>query len=137
MKGLKLILATIATLLSTTYAATYYAAQPANTAGSIKLAIQNVSPALTATQIALPKSDGTGWEGVECTDRTQIEAALALDSYDVSALATVQDGVKKGSCCINAHHEACISIQDQLRSVCEYSGKGDDSILKDGTNCPA
>ena len=134
MKGLKLILATIATLLSTTYAATYYAAQPANT-----VTVASVADLVTlaANQTALPTSNGDAWEAVDCSDRVKIEAALALDSYDTSVLATVADGVKKGSCCINAHHEACIYIQDGLRKNCQYLGKGDNSILTDGTNCPA
>jgi hypothetical protein len=129
MKGLKLILATIATLLSTTYAATYYAAQAANT-----VTVASVADLVTlgANQTAIPETDGSGWKAIDCSSRSDIEAALALDSYSSGA-----DGVKKGSCCINAHHEACIYIQDGLRKNCKYAGKGDNSILTDGTNCPA
>lgn len=129
MKGLKLILATIATLLSTTYAATYYAAQAAN---AVTVASLADSVTLNANQTALPNAGGTAWEAVDCSSRSDIEAALALDSY-----ASGTDGVKKGSCCINAHHEACIYIQDGLRKNCKYLGKGDNSISTDGINCPA
>ena len=132
MKGIKLVLCLIATFISIAFGAKYYAStSPLNTAGSIQAKIDALSP-VAGTSLAVPKIDGSDWELKQCSSKTDIKAALEKDT---EALGNAADGVKKGSCCINAHHEACILLQAQIRS-CEHLGKGDNSVTTNSTLCP-
>ena len=132
MKGIKLVLCLIATYINIALGAKYYAATTAlNTAGSVQAKIDALSP-VAGTSLAVPKSDGTGWELKQCSGKSDIKAALEKDTTTVVGVA---DGVKKGSCCINAHHEACILLQAQIRT-CEHLGKGDNSTSTSSSMCP-
>ena len=132
MKGIKLVLCLIATYISIALGAKYYAStSPLNTAGSVASKISALSP-VAGTSLAVPKLDGTNWELKQCSSKSDIKAALEKDTENLSGSV---DGVKKGSCCINAHHEACILLQAQIRT-CEHSGKGDNSVTTNSTLCP-
>ncbi|MAD25241.1 MAG: hypothetical protein CMO44_13815 [Verrucomicrobiales bacterium] len=132
MKGIKLVLCLIATFISIAFGAKYYAStSPLNTAGSVASKISALSP-VAGTSLAVPKIDGTNWELKQCSSKSDIKAALEKDTTIVGGVA---DGVKKGSCCINAHHEACILLQAQIRT-CEHSGKGDNSTSTSASMCP-
>ena len=134
MKGIKLVFCILATILSVAFGATYHAAStPLNPAGTVQAAIDALSPGPVAgTSLAVPKLDGSGWEVKQCSSKTDIKAALEKDTTEET---NVIDGAKKGSCCINAHHEACILLQDQIRS-CGHTGKGDNSVTTDASLCP-
>ena len=132
MNGIKLVLCLIATFISIAFGAKYYSSTAAlNTAGAVQAKIDALSP-VAGTSLAVPKLDGTDWELKQCNSKSAIKSALEKDT---EALAGSVDGVKKGSCCINAHHEACILLQAQIRS-CAHLGKGDDSVTTNSTLCP-
>ncbi len=132
MKGIKLVLCLIATFISIAFGAKYYSSTTAlNTAGSVASKISALTP-IVGTSLAVPKLDGTDWELKQCSSKDDIKAALAKDTTTENGVA---DGVKKGSCCINAHHEACILLHAQIRS-CGHLGKGDDSVTTNSTLCP-
>ena len=132
MKGIKLVLCLIATYINIALGAKYHAATTAlNTAGSVQGKIDALSP-VAGTSLAVPKTDGTDWVLKQCSSKSDIKSALAIDTTTVVG---VVDGVKKGSCCINAHHEACILLQAQIRS-CGHTGKGDNSTSTSASLCP-
>lgn len=132
MKGIKLVLCLIATFISIAFGAKYYSStSPLNTAGTVATQIAALSP-VAGTSLAVPKVDGSGWQLKQCSNKTEIKSALEKDT---AALSGSVDGAKKGSCCINAHHEACILLQAQIRS-CGHLGKGDDSVTTNSTLCP-
>ena len=129
MKVIKLLLCFF---LGSALGAKYYpAVSPLNSVGKVQEKIDALSP-VAGTSLAVPMIDGTGWELKQCSAKSDIKAALEKDT---EALPGSVDGAKKGSCCINAHHEACILLQAQIRS-CGHKGKGDDSVSSNATNCP-
>lgn len=133
MKIVKTILVLFSLMFGMACAAVYYPANDQNTAGKVAELIGALSP-VAGTSLALPKADATGWELKQCSSKSDIKAALQLDSL-LDTFTTEVDGVKKGSCCINAHHEACIAIQDQIRS-CGHLGKGTEATSTNSSICP-
>ena len=130
MKRIKLVLCLLATFISIAVGARYYTSTPLNTAGKVQELIDGLT--IPSGSLAAPAVDGTQWEVIACKNKTKIQAALQTNT---KALGSSVDGVKKGSCCINAHHEACILLQAQIRS-CANIGKGDDSVTTNSTLCP-
>tara|TARA_A100001015_G_C15036800_1_gene736822 strand:+ start:1719 stop:2123 length:405 start_codon:yes stop_codon:yes gene_type:complete len=132
MKTVNLILVIFAILFSATLGAKYYSHDGQNSAGAVQTKIDAVT--LTAGELALPKADATAWEAKKCSNATDIKSALELDTFD-DTFTTEADGVKKGSCCINAHHEVCIAIQAQIKS-CAHPGKGENATSSSSAVCP-
>ena len=131
MKRIKLVLCLLSTFISIAVGATYYTSTtPLNTAGKVQELIDDLT--IPSGSLAAPAVDGTEWEVIECKNKTKIKAALQINTKELGGSV---DGVKKGSCCINAHHEACILLQAQIRS-CANTGKGDDSVTTDSSLCP-
>lgn len=129
MKIVKYILILFAFIVSSTYGMTYIATDP----GDLTLAQAGIAGvSLGANQIAAPKSDGSAYEAVDCSDKSKLRDALRQDKSTVGADASL----KHGPCCINAHHVVCQEIQRQIRANCPHTGKGDASLSTDAAVCP-
>lgn len=128
MNKVKFIIVILAALISSIFAHTYVATDPGDGADfDAKLA----AATLASGEIGLVAADGTAISAVACSDASAIKAALEADTSSTGA----SDGLKHGSCCINAHHVVCQKMQDAIRS-CAHPGKGDDSLSVDAAVCP-
>lgn len=128
MNKVKFIIVILAALISSIFAHTYVATDPGDGADFDSLV---AGATIGAGEIGLVKADGTAIEAVACSSQSLLKAALEADTSSSGA----SNGLKHGSCCINAHHIVCRKMQDAIRS-CAHSGKGDDSLSADASVCP-
>ena len=129
MNKLNFIFLILTALISTICAHTFYPIDAFGNAADYDSLAAGVT--LATGEIALPKTDGSAMEAVACSSKADLKAALEADTL----VGGTSNGLKHGSCCINAHHVVCRKMQDAIRS-CAHSGKGDTSTSSDAAVCP-